>query len=322
MRIILLLVLVCLTIDVQAQRISNTAIYRDIPSKKYLRFYYDNDFFGGTDRYYSQGINFEIVHPAIGNFFLTKLLIQSPCKQTKFGIALEHEGFTPTRIKQAEILSDDRPYAGSMFFKFFSIVNDPIQNSRVTSALSLGVLGPMAGSKELQRGIHEVVRFDEPNGWKNQIQNDILVNYEFEYERKLVSSRDYFLLTAKAGLRGGTYSTRALIGFTTMIGSFDDPFKNFQLRNNRHLVYLYLEPLLYGVVYDATLQGGVFNKQNPYVIVDYDIRRMVFQGTAGVVYKTRNHYFELFQSYLTDEFKSGHNHGWGGFRVGWYLRSK
>jgi lipid A 3-O-deacylase len=321
MKVWLLLALMVLAYGLKAQRISNTALYRDMSATKYLRIYYDNDFFNGTDRYYTQGVNVEYVHPGLQKFFLSKLLIHSPCKQTKYGVSIEQEAYTPTSISYSEVLRGDRPYAGSLFFKMFSVINNPVRKERFASTLSLGVLGPAAGSREIQRSIHMVVKFDEPNGWKNQIENDIILNYELEYERKLWQPENNFLFTAKAALRAGTYNTKLSAGLAAMIGKFEDPFKNFVTRNWKSQVYLYAEPLLHLVAHDATLLGGVFNNSSPYVINEGNLSRLVFQGNAGIVFKLKNTYIEYFQSYLTREFKTGRSHGWGGFRIGWYLRS-
>ena len=46
-----------------AQKIENTASFRDIKASNYFRFNYDNDYFTGTDQNYTQGYNFELVAP-------------------------------------------------------------------------------------------------------------------------------------------------------------------------------------------------------------------------------------------------------------------
>lgn len=70
------------------------------------------------------------------------------------------------------------------------------------------------------------------------------------------------------------------------------------------------------VGYDATLQGGVFNKSSPYTISSNDVTRFTFQSNAGVVVSLASLYLEYFQTYLTREFETGMSHQWGGVRVG------
>jgi hypothetical protein len=319
MKVVFLLLVLGLAFSLQAQRISNTALYRDVSSLKYFRLYYENDYFSTTDKYYTQGINLEYVHPSIGNFFTSRVLIRSRSKEAKFGISLEHEGYTPTSIKSSEILIDDRPFAGCLFFKTFSILNDPFRMERISSSLSIGAIGPTTGAKEIQEGIHHVIHYTLPIGWKNQIRNDVILNYQVEYERGFFSRENYFLLSGKVGARAGTLNTKAYAGAIIMTGYFDNPFKNFSDRKRKTQAYVYAEPLLNVVGHDATLQGGLLNRTSPYTIASDDINRFVFQGNAGLVFKINTVHLEYFQSYITKEFITGGSHLWGGIRIGWYL---
>ena len=307
------------TYSASAQRISNTAIYRNVSSNRYFRIHYENDYFSTTDIYYTQGINLEYVNPTIGNFFTSKLLVRSASKEVKFGIALEHEGFTPTSILHPEILVGDRPFASCLFLKTFSITNDSVHHARISSSLSAGAIGPIAHGKEMQETIHRWINDDQPQGWENQIQNDLILNYELEYERRLFESPDYFSLLGKVGARAGTLNTKAFTGVILMAGLFDDPFTNFSKQKRKNQVYFYAEPLVNMVVYDATLQGGLFNKSSPYTISSNEITRLVFQGNVGIVFKIKALQLEYFQSYLSKEFKTGGTHLWGGIRICWYL---
>jgi len=303
-----------------AQRISHTALYRNIGSPNYFRIHYENDYFSGTDIYYTQGINLEYVNPAVGKLWISKLLLRSSGKENKFGVSLEHEGYTPTSISHSEILYGDRPFAACLFLKTFSMANDAGRRERISSALSAGVIGPAAGGKEMQEAIHRWINAKQPQGWQNQIQNDLILNYQVEYERGLFTVNNYFSFSGKAGGRAGTFNTKAYAGTVLMVGYFDDPFTNFAEQKIKTQVYFYAEPLVNAVGFDATLQGGVFNKSSPYTISAADINRFVFQGNAGLVFKINTWQFEYFQTYLTKEFVTGHYHIWGGVRIAWYVR--
>lgn len=314
-----MLIVSVLSFSSYSQRISNTALYRTISSQQYFRVHYENDYFSTTDLYYTQGINLEYVHPVIRKFFLSRLLIKSSVKETKFGIALEHEGFTPTSISHSEILYGDRPFAACFFLKTFSIVNDVVRRQRISSALSVGAIGPVTGGKEIQQTIHRWIKDTQPMGWDNQIQNDIILNYQLDYERELFFIQNYFSLWGKAGARLGTLNMKLDAGAILMMGYFDDVFTNFRKQTRKVQVYLYAEPLLNIVGYDATLQGGVFNTTNPYTLSSTDINRLVFQGNAGLVFRINAVQLEYFQTYLSKEFETGRSHIWGGVRVGWYV---
>ena len=321
MRVLYFLLIVVSTFSAAAQRISNTTLYHNITSQHYFRFHYENDYFSATDIYYTQGINLEYVHPAIRYSPTSKLLIRSRSKESKFGIAIEHLGYTPTSISHPEILEGDRPFAAGLFVKTFSIVNDAVRGERISSSLSVGVIGPVAGGKEIQVTIHNWINDDLPQGWQNQIQNDAILNYQVDYERRLLSIKDYFLLAGKASARAGTFNTKASAGTILMAGHFDDPFSSFLKQKLKIQVFVYAEPLLNIVGHDATLQGGLFNTSSPYSISSSQINRFVFQGNTGIIFRIKNIQLEYFQSFLTKEFEAGGTHKWGGVRIGWYRGS-
>ena len=69
----------------------------------------------------------------------------------------------------------------------------------------------------------------------------------------------------------GTLFTQISTGFNTTIGLIDDPFSN---HNKGFRMYCYVQPTDTLVGYDATLQGGAFNKDSPYTIRSGDIERV------------------------------------------------
>lgn len=307
--------LILVSVAAYGQRVENTSLYRNIGSDKYFRISYDNDFFALSDRYYTQGINLEFVSPALQKFPLAKLLVKNKNLITKTGMALEHSGFTPTNVLATEVLRGDRPYSSSLMLKTFSIISNPYTNHRLTTQLTLGVIGPWAMGKEVQVSIHERINPNKvPQGWNNQIRNDIILNYQVDYEHGLWMKRN-FILTGKAGARAGTYNTRLNSSFTILAGLFDNPFEFANTRNKNFQAYLYAEPQFNLIVYDATLQGGLFNNGSPYTIARNEISRVVFQQNAGLVIKIKGIILEYAQTIITKEFKTGFSHSWGSVRL-------
>lgn len=304
------------TIAAYGQRVENTSLYRNIGSERYIRLNYENDFFALSDEYYTQGINLEFVAPAIEKFPVARLLYQNKSLITKTGIAIEHQGFTPSDILTGEVLQNDRPYSSSLMLKTFSIVSNPYTNHRLVTQFSLGVIGPWAMGKEIQTALHEKINPDKvPKGWKNQVHNDIILNYQIDYEHALWIKRN-FIITAKGGARVGTYNTRLNSSFTLMGGLFENPFQFANTRDKNFQIYLYAEPQLNLIIFDATLQGGVFNdKRNPYTLDRNEISRLVFQQNAGLVIKIKGFTLEYAQTVMTPEFKTGTPHSWGSVRV-------
>ena len=80
------------------QKIDNMASFRDIKSTNYFRFHYDNDYFTSTDKEYTQGYNFELTSPRLSKNPINQLFISPKNSEFKYGLSLEHIGFTADNI--------------------------------------------------------------------------------------------------------------------------------------------------------------------------------------------------------------------------------
>lgn len=300
-----------------AQRIDHTVSFRDINKGKVFRLHYDNDLFTTTDYYYTQGYNLELVHPALRKNPLNKLLLKAPGNQVRYGLAFEHFGFTPTSIRSNVIMVGDRPFAGVMLLKTFRLSTDSLRRVRVSSELSTGMVGPVALGGQIQAALHRLLNGDEPHGWQFQIANDVVVNYKLQYEKQLFAYRHALSVSATAQAQVGTLVNRLQTGVVVMAGRFDPPFGHTptQRRLPLHL-YIYAQPLVSVVGYDATLQGGLFNRSSPYVLPADQLARTTFQTNVGVVFGYKTLYLEYAQSWLSPEFATGLSHRWGGVRFG------
>ena len=316
---VLLLVTAC-PFAGSAQRIDNTAAQRAVSGDDgYLRFHYDNDFFSQnrTDYYYTQGYSLEVVHPVFYKNPLSRLLLNPRGSSVACGLAFEHFGFTPTSIKSDEILVGDRPFAGVVMLKSFAISTDTARRQRLSSVLSLGMIGPVAFAGQMQAAIHRWSGDAEPHGWQHQIRNDVVVNYELNYQKQLAQVPDFLSLNTDAQIRLGTLSDKVQAGLTLTLGYFDSPWRTAPKYRKKDLqIYLYTQPLANVVGYDATLQGGLLNKSSPYTLKASAMNRFTFQHNYGIVLKVRNLYAEYYRTYLSREFKSGRTHVWGGVKLG------
>ena len=306
-----------ITASCLAQRIDNTASFRQTGSDNFIRIHYDNDLFTGTDYYYTQGYAIEVVNPALQKNPLTRLLLKSKDSQTQYGLAFEHLGFTPTSIRSNAILVGDRPFSACLLLKSFSISTDTLRRVRVSSVLSMGMMGPVALGSEIQTALHRLTNGIEPHGWPNQIRNDVLLNYAFSYEKQLYAYRHALSVSALAQAQAGSFSDRLQTGVVVMAGWFDSPFG--PAPNHRRLpvqLYVYAQPIVSLVGYDASLQGGLFNRSSPYVISADQLTRITLQTNMGVVFTYKKMYLEYYQSVLTREFETGLSHRWGGIKIG------
>ncbi len=298
-----------------AQKIEHLVSFRNIDSDSYFRFHYDNDFFAATDENYTQGYNFEFVTPFFKKNPLNVILIAPEAYKTKYGLSIEHIGFTPNRYELPEIQFGDRPFAAAIMLKSFTVSTNETKALRVHSSLSLGLIGPGAFGEEMQAGIHELTGNKVPLGWRHQIENDVVINYNFGIEKQIFSLKNLVSLQAQSNLEVGTLFTNISVGTNVIIGSFNNAFVSEENKNNFQ-IYAYAQPIAKLIVYDATLQGGLINTDSPYTISSNAIERFTTQFNFGLVIRTKTLYFEYSRSGISKEFKTGKRANWGGFRVG------
>ncbi len=312
-----LVLLTLLSLTVPAQAIDNTQSFRNIQSDHYFRVYYENDFFTGTDRDYTQGIQLEWVNPSLQHFPLTHLLWKPKHSVVKYGLALENNGYTPNHLDYTQIQYGDRPYAGVILLKTFLTAINEDRRERISTTLSTGLIGPWAGDEDMQKDIHHWIHYIQPLGWGNQIKNDVVVDYQMNYEREFLSINDCFSLSSYASARAGTLSNKATAGATAILGKFYSPFSSEKKGPAKKIqFYLYDHPAMSVIGYDATLQGGMFDRSSVYTIPEKDISRITFVNRWGIVVIFRKLYLEYYQSGNTQEFSTSVFHKSGGLQIG------
>lgn len=303
----------------QAQRIDQTASFRNIEGEKYVRLHYDNDFFAKSDYYYTQGYSFEVVTPGLRKNPLNKILL-SKGRSTKYGLAFEHYGFTPTSISSDAILYNNRPFAGCIMLKSFRVSIDTTRKTRLAAILSTGMIGPAAFAGKMQTRIHEWTGDRQPKGWQYQIRNDVIVNYEVQFQKQLFNYKNLFALNTETQVQLGTLTNKAQAGLTVRLGKFNAPFSNVPVKFARNIqCYFYNQSLAGFNAYDATLQGGLFARNSPYKLDASQINRFTLQHNLGLVVHCWRVYLEYYQSLLTKEFHTGLNHRWGGVKMGFAI---
>jgi hypothetical protein len=311
-----LFILFLFSLKAQSQKIDHLISFREMQSTSYFRFNYENDFFTATDKNYTQGYNLEYVNPGLKRNPLNLQFIKLDNGKIKYGIAIEHLGFTPTDFVSEEIQIGDRPFAAAILLKNFNSATDSINLTKISQTFSFGLIGQGAFGKEMQVEIHRATGNKIPGGWHNQIKNDLILNFRLDYEKQLYSFNNNFALNAQASMQVGTLFTNTSLSINTIIGFFDSPFSS-NTHNNNFQVYLYSQPILSVIGYDATLQGGLLNKESPYTIKASEVKRLTAQFNYGLIIKTRSLYLEYARTTLTREFESGNNAKWGGIKLGY-----
>ena len=315
-KIIIAASLCLLHFTIYGQAIDNMLSFKNINNDKYFRFNFEDDYFAGIDYYYTGGLHAELVASWVKDFPLSKILLHPKYKYIRYGLGIESDLYTPTDVGKNCILWGDRPYAACLFLKTVLIAIDSEKKQRFSTTLNTGVIGPGAGAMNLQTSVHEALPNNIiPKGWINQVHNDIILNYQVDYEKQLRSLGHLFSLDADGMGRVGTLSDKAGVGMTAFGGYFDSPFSNEVITKSNARFYIYEHPEIDIIGYDATMEGGVFNRTSPYTINACNIRRFTFQNRYGFVCVINRVYFEYFHTFLSSEFNKGLTHSWGGIQI-------
>ena len=201
-----------------------------------------------------------------------------------YGISLIQNMYTPSTTKIGGILYGDRPYAAYLLLKTFKITNDQAHNFRQTSELDIG-----------DRTLPLVILFRNPCtimfppipsrwAWGYQINNDIVLNYNIMYETGMVRQRNFEMNVYGTGSLGTLY-TNVGGGFMARAGLFNPYFRDpgNQERGSYAGTKVRKTEILFPVKsgvrfvgYDATLEGGVFNRTSSYTIDPKAVTRFVY----------------------------------------------
>ncbi len=320
MRALLFLLATLCIQSVSAQEFQNGWSYRNIEGPRYVRLNYENDLVFGTDYYFTQGVHFEYATQAFHSKVADIIFPLGKGHRRFTGIAIESAGYTPTIIFADSILYGNRPFAGLACAKLFSTGLNTDRKERYASTLTVGLMGPSAGGYEIHSAIHKRTGNPDPIGWKYQIGDALVLNYELNYERELFL-RKHFILSYTGTARAGTYSIKGAIGGVLMAGWFDNPFQKID-KPAKMQAYLYVHPQFDLVGYDATLQGGLFTDNSPYVISSTEMNHVVFRFDGGVRFGYHRFLLSVYAHYLTKEFGTGLNHATGGIEIGYMLHKK
>ena len=292
----------------------------ELSQEIFLLFSFDNDILDYTDRFYTNGIRIDVIAPGLQMNPLSRLLVPYWRTGTNYyGLSLVQNMFTPSTTKLGGILYGDRPYSAYMYLGSFKITNDKARNFRQTSELDLGIIGPNSYGEWVQRSFHNAVPTNnEPLGWEYQIKNDLVLNYSLSMEKGLFSRRNIELLLSSKG-NIGTLQTNLSAGFQFRAGWMNSYFSNLGVSKKQQLnqqglrkfqLCFFVKGKGQVVGYDATLQGGFFNKSSVYTIPANDISRFVFNGSAGVNLSLNGIGLDLEQFLLSPEYQSGSWHKW------------
>ncbi len=155
-----------------------------------LGVYIENDAFAGTDRYYTSGVKLTWSSPDLEKYSDTRYaspllplfdilpFINEKAYQKNLVFALGQNIYTPDNTEATGLLTNDRPYAGWLYLGVGVVwKNAEVRNALV---LNIGVVGSYSYAQEAQRIVHDLRGLGHPNGWDNQLHNELGATLVYE----------------------------------------------------------------------------------------------------------------------------------------------
>lgn len=162
-----------------------------------LSFYLENDTFAGTDENYTNGAFIGYTSPGrkrysessgLGSVFDSMAWTGGGNYERHVAIGIGQQMFTPVDVKNFNVVQDQRPYAGWLYASFGLVwKNTKVKNSLI---FNVGVVGPWSYAEETQRAVHDFLDQNSPNGWGNQLRNEIGVNMAYEHKWRIRDRED------------------------------------------------------------------------------------------------------------------------------------
>lgn len=175
--------------------VTNIAIFaKEVPSidiqkpwrLERTNFYFENDAFFNTDNQYSFGFKLSNVYfvPKVEYQWLKIPFIHKSKEAHFVSMGISQQMYTPKDIESSKLIVDDRPYAGWLYLEFGLYQSTKAQLDSLT--LQFGIIGENSGAEFVQRKVHELIGSQVPNGWNNQLNNELGVNLIYQHKWRFV----------------------------------------------------------------------------------------------------------------------------------------
>jgi lipid A 3-O-deacylase len=276
--------------------------------KNEFGFRSDNDSYlaQGSDRYYTNGL---FIHYRRA---LDQQTLKAGLEKKIYEITAGQEIYNPYSGSAPDPARQDRPFAGYLYaggaLSWFHT------NERILKvSAEIGATGPNSLAEDGQELLHNTVGFYELGGWEYQIKNAVTLNLSAQYTRLLHrSSNKATDFSFEGYANAGTTFSGAGAGILFRAGGlnqlFNSAYTNAVIGNNpktkalvKREVFFYAKPQLNFVAYDATIQGSMFNNNDP---VTFGVKPIVFAQQVGFNYSSQRFTVDFGMIFKTKEVKS------------------
>jgi hypothetical protein len=292
---------------------------RPLDPSSFVTLQFDNDFFGGNDSHYTNGMRAaylspEGAAPELMRKFGDIIPLFGSTYNMRFSITIGQNIYTPEDITLENPPTNDRPYAGWLYTGFGLVSQDGVWLDKLE--LDLGVIGPYSFAEETQTEWHKFFGFNKPEGWGYQLDTEPGINLYYETSRR--SLYEFPLtqyipienlgvdLTPHLGVALGNVQTHGAVGVTARFG--DDlpadygppkirpnlPGSDFFVLDDNFGWYFFAGAEARGVLRNIFLDGNTFGNSRS---VDKYPFVADFQGGVALTFqRARLSYTHLFRT--------------------------
>jgi hypothetical protein len=299
----------------------------------FLRLDVDNDAIqmrarSVSDRYYTSGLKVSYLSNCWRRWPPSRVLLRLQPQSdrtytTLYGLTVGQEIYTPRDIKSEirPLYPNDRPYAGYLYLSWGAVTTDLTGARRLTSSLSIGAIGPVAGAAEVQQTVHRLLKQPYPAGWNTQMRNDPMVSYYVKYEGRAIPhlSPAVDIIGHVEGHVGSLMNYMGMGGMVR-IGLFNDYFLhpaglypsvgNTPARR-KFQFYAVVGASFRAILDNALLQGGWFSQKNYYSLPAVEMEHFYGQAHISGVIAYKNAQLTFTQQLRTTEFVDALESQWG-----------
>ena len=285
-----------------------------------LRISVDEDFINirgqGTDKAYTAGTFIDYFYKKEHHtFFLERWAPKAGADAINiYGVGLMHLMFTPNNTKDEAPIHNDYPYAGAVLGHFSSYSYNEKKKYSFQAKIMGGMIGEASGAREIQEFVHRLTGTQQPQGWENQLPNDILLNLELAVEKQVLGN-NFAELIGGARVYAGTMTDGLEAYAIVRTGKMKPYFRGLMAhtgtppkssRNGRWQVYAFAKPAARFIAYNALLQGGIV--LDKYKVVTPDIKRFTASLDYGLVLSHGNFGISFTQKILSAYVKGVKSH--------------
>lgn len=253
--------------------------------KKEFGLHSDNDLYSSLrkDRYYTNGL-----------FISYRYLSKKENKKRIYEIQIGQQLYSPFSSSVNDISEHDRPFAGYLFTGF-GMSTFYKNNTIFKLNTQIGTIGTNSLGRQTMAFVHKIYNFRNPIGWKHQISNIFVLNINTNYTKNIAKlSTTTVAIDWVNSLSAGTVFNNISTGINLRIGLI--PLKEIKNtiayqgnlskeQTNKKELFFHVKPKLNYILYDATIQGSLFNNNSP---VTYNVKPIVFTSELGISYATNN----------------------------------